>query len=106
MEISVSFLPGETNQSGGSWARSVLVTYPLVNLQVFCHTSVNTHSLPLHQVWLAVFGGDTFLVTSCRQARVPAVSIVRILSILGCLVLHVSHHFDLEVLDQLHFSLV
>ena len=45
-------------------------------------------------------------MTSCRQPRVPAVSIVRILSILGCLVLHVSHHFDLEVLDQLHFSLV
>ena len=109
IEISVSFLPGilSVSRAVSYIQASVTVTYPLVDLQVFGHTSINTHGLSLHQVRLAVLGGDTFLMTSCCEARVPATTIILMLqSNLASFSLHVRHHLDLEILHQLHFSLV
>ena len=78
-----------------------------MDLQVLGDTSINTHGLPLHQVRLTVLGGDTFLVTRCCKAGVPATTNISIFrSNLNCLRLHVRHHLDLQILDQLHFSLV
>ena len=78
-----------------------------MDLQVLGDTSINTHGLPLHQVRLAVLGGDTFLVTSCCKTGVPVTTNIEMFhSNLGCLLLHVRHHLYLQILDQLHFSLV